>query len=63
MIGVDENLCVHSPIVSNRCGRVSELGGEYDGDRAHLLSVLLPPDQVKMPLKAPTSGSASSSFP
>ena len=35
MIGVDENLCVHSPIVPNGCGRVSELGGEYDGDRAH----------------------------
>ena len=47
MIGVDENLCVHSPIVPNRCGRVSELGGEYEGDRAHLVSVLLPPDQVK----------------
>ncbi len=47
MIGVDENLCVHSPIVSNRCGRVSELGGEYDGDRAHLMSVLLTPDQAK----------------
>ena len=47
MIGVDENLCVHSPIVPNRCGRVSELGDEYDGDRAHLVSVLLPPDQVK----------------
>jgi len=47
MIGVDENLCVHSSIVSNRCGRVSELGDEYGGDRAHLMSVLLPPDQVK----------------
>jgi len=47
MIGVDENLCVHSPIVPNRCGRVSELGDEYDGDRAHLVSVLLPPAQVK----------------
>jgi hypothetical protein len=47
MIGVDENLCVHSPIVSNRCGHVSELGDEYDGDRPHLVSVLLPPDQVK----------------
>jgi hypothetical protein len=47
MIGVDENLCVHSSIVSNRCGRVPELGDEYGGDRAHLMSVLLPPDQVK----------------
>ncbi len=47
MIGVDENPCVHSPIVPNRCGRVSELGDEYDGNRANLLSVLLPPDQVK----------------
>lgn len=47
MIGVDENLCVHSPIVPNRCGRVSELDDECDGDRAHLVSVLLLPDQVK----------------
>jgi hypothetical protein len=47
MIGVDENLRAYSPIVSNKCGRVSELGDEYDGDRAHLLSVLLPPDQVQ----------------
>jgi hypothetical protein len=46
MIGVDEDLCVHSPIVPNRCDRVSERGDEYDGDRAHLVSVLLPPDQV-----------------
>jgi hypothetical protein len=47
MIAVDENLCVHSPIVPNRCGRVSERGDEYDGDRPHLMSVLLPPDQGK----------------
>jgi hypothetical protein len=47
MIGVDENLCVYSPIVRNRCSRISELGGEYDGDRAHLMSVLLPQDQAK----------------
>jgi hypothetical protein len=46
-IGVDENLCVHSPIVPNRCDRVSELGDQYGGDRAHLMSVLLPPDQAK----------------
>ena len=63
MIGVDENLCVHSPIVPNRCGRVSELGDECDGDRAHFMSVLLPPDQAKMPNSVPTSGSGSSSFP
>ena len=45
MIAVDENLCVHSPIVPNRFDRVSEVGDEYGGDRAHLMSVLLPPDQ------------------
>jgi len=53
MIGVDENLCLHSPIVPNRCGRVSELRDEYGGDRAHLMSVLLPPDQVKNAAKRP----------
>ena len=47
MIGVDENLCVHSPIVPDRCGRVSELDDEYDGDRDRLVSVLLRPGQVK----------------
>jgi hypothetical protein len=35
MIGVDENLCVHSPAMPKRCGRASGFGDEYDGDCAH----------------------------